>query len=68
MKMQRDRDVALIKQVGKSTEVLADKVNEQVVSITQAIWQIYKDLGNGLGSFDHSFSISMKKREAEEKK
>lgn len=57
MKLQRDRDVALINQVGSTTKLLADKVggnctNEQVVSITQTIWQTYKDLGILLGSFD----------------
>ncbi|OGW71072.1 MAG: hypothetical protein A2047_04320 [Omnitrophica bacterium GWA2_41_15] len=59
MKVQLDRDVALIKQVGESTKILADKVggnctNEQVVSITQSIWQIHKDLGEKLGSFIES--------------
>jgi len=51
------QDVALINQIGDSAKVLADKVgsnctNEQVVSITQTIWQMYKDLGEKLGSFD----------------
>lgn len=49
MRIQKDRDEALIKMVSDSNQALADKVggnctNEQVISITQSIWQTQKDL------------------------
>jgi F0F1-type ATP synthase membrane subunit a len=49
MKIQKDREQALIEMVTKTNEKLADKVggnctNEQIVSITQSIWQTQEDL------------------------
>ena len=49
MKIQKDRDEALVKMVSDSNRILANKVggnctNEQVIAITQSIWQTQKDL------------------------
>ena len=49
MKIQKNRDEALIKMVSDSNKVLSykigvDSTNKQIVSITQSIWQTQKDL------------------------
>lgn len=49
MKIQRERERALIEMVTKTCVKLADTIstnytNEQIVSITQSIWQTQKDL------------------------
>ena len=49
MKLHKERDEYLIKKVMESNSKLAEKINgnftnEQIVSITQTIWQSQKDL------------------------